>query len=559
MRNRKTYVLGAVVLALTMAAVGTAAVLHGHSHASPKSCTIFTVSFGDKAFFGNNEDYINPETRYWVVPAGYGHYGAVYFGFDDMHPQGGINEKGLAYDWNGLPEAPLNDAPGLPIWPMDAGKYILSTCATVEEVIETAQRYSWGSGLGAQCQFADATGDAVVISAGADGELAFTRKPKGDGFLVSTNFNLATVSPSAARCWRYNRATSLLSEIDSEDALTVGYVTSILDATHQQGAAVNTVYSTVYDLRNGIIYLYHWHRFDDVVVLNVAEEVAGESKVVRIADLFPEDTVQDAENEYLRLQGIRTPWKPVAWVWAGLTIAALAFAFFDLARRRPMPLRPALAWGLVVLAFGPLGLAAYFICVPRRQQAAVPAWKHALGAAAFSAAGCALVWYVAVALASSTDALTPTHILIATYAVPFFVGLFAFRALWVMPRLGKNYVRALRWSVLTELASVSLASAGMYPVAWLLADLWFPLALDLSSPLAWFLVVLAALAGWLAVYPLNLWMARRRIVSQPLLITAGEGPGEPTLPTFRRIWFALLLSVALFVASLALTILYIAG
>ena len=30
----------------------------------PRSCTIFTASFGDKVLFGNNEDYTNPKTYY---------------------------------------------------------------------------------------------------------------------------------------------------------------------------------------------------------------------------------------------------------------------------------------------------------------------------------------------------------------------------------------------------------------------------------------------------------------------------------------------------------------
>jgi hypothetical protein len=59
----------------------------------PESCTIFTSSYGDTVLFGNNEDYINPNTYYWVVPLSSGDYGAVYFGFDNFWPQGGINEK----------------------------------------------------------------------------------------------------------------------------------------------------------------------------------------------------------------------------------------------------------------------------------------------------------------------------------------------------------------------------------------------------------------------------------------------------------------------------------
>ena len=62
-----------------------------------------------------------------------------------------------------------------------------------------------------QLHSADRSGDAVVISAGQDGEIVLTRKDPGYGFLVSTNFNVA--NPSNAidyPCWRYDKAHELL-------------------------------------------------------------------------------------------------------------------------------------------------------------------------------------------------------------------------------------------------------------------------------------------------------------------------------------------------------------
>src|SRR5215510_12632745 len=46
---------------------------------APDSCTIFTAAYGGTALFGNNEDTMNPKTYYWVVPAGAGNYGGIYF------------------------------------------------------------------------------------------------------------------------------------------------------------------------------------------------------------------------------------------------------------------------------------------------------------------------------------------------------------------------------------------------------------------------------------------------------------------------------------------------
>jgi tetratricopeptide (TPR) repeat protein len=253
----------------------------------PQSCTIFTASFGNTVLFGNNEDYINPSTYYWVSPSTAYSYGGVYFGFDDLVPQGGINEKGLSFDYNGLQEAALNSHPGLPPLRGNPGFVILRECTTVEEAIAMAKRYTWGTSMRYQMHLADATGDAVVISAGLDGELAFERKEKGDGFLVSTNFNLAHYPKDRRRglCTRYDTAVAMLEMI--EDDVTVEYAASILDAVHAEGASVNTLYSNVFDLKKGIIYLYYWHQFDEVITLSVREELAKNTSPTQIKDLFP--------------------------------------------------------------------------------------------------------------------------------------------------------------------------------------------------------------------------------------------------------------------------------
>lgn len=272
------------------------------SYPMPGSCTIFAASFGNTVLYGNNEDYRIPKTYYWAEPPGEKTYGGVFLGFDNFFPQGGINEKGLAFDFNALPEAPLKPHPELP----DRGdivKKIYQTCATVEEAIALAKKHNWGSSLRWQVLLADATGDAVVISAGPDRELAFTRKQRGDGFLVSTNFNRANPKNTyrgSYPCWRYNKAVEMLGKIEHEKDLTVDCFKSILDACHVEGPVGNTLYSNVFDLKKGIIYLYHWHQFYETAVLKVAEEITKKKPPVRIKELFSQETVKRAEDEYLK-------------------------------------------------------------------------------------------------------------------------------------------------------------------------------------------------------------------------------------------------------------------
>jgi hypothetical protein len=104
----------------------------------------------------------------------------------------------------------------------------------------------------------------------------------------------------------------MLGTIKSEKDLTVDLFRSILDAVHVEGARGNTLYSNVFDLKNGLIYLYHWHQFDEVVTLSVEEELRGMRSPTRISSLFSAETVKKASEEHTRYksksQRGRGPW-----------------------------------------------------------------------------------------------------------------------------------------------------------------------------------------------------------------------------------------------------------
>jgi len=260
------------------------------------ACTIFTASQEDIVLFGNNEDYSNPNTYIWVIPPTNETYGGVYFGFDDLWPQGGINEKGLAFDINALPEAPLNSHPEKPELDNYEGYIALQNSATVDEAIEILSGYNWGNAIWGQIHIADANGEAVVISAGPDREVSFTRKEPGDSVFISTNFNLGS-NPKDEReglCWRYDKAVEAL-EGDAE--LTVEHFRDIVDAVHVEGAYQNTLYSTIYDLKNGAIYVYYFHQYDEVVTLDVTEKITQVHEPVPLKDLFSVETVELASSE----------------------------------------------------------------------------------------------------------------------------------------------------------------------------------------------------------------------------------------------------------------------
>lgn len=273
----------------------------------PGYCTIFSVSIGESVFFGNNEDWKNPLTYIWIEPANDENYAVVYLGFDNFYPQGGINEKGLAFDGNALPYIQIDSCPDK-LQPTKAivNNIIMRKCATVEEAISMASSYDWGqiySGkFAGQYLLADSTGDAVVISFDSGGKLVYTRKPKGDGYIVSTNFNRAYHKNryGSYPCKRYDLASNMLEKTEKD--LTVDYLASVLDAVHEEGRKLNTLYSNIFDLKKGIIYLYFWHQFDDVVAIDVSEWIENEPDPKRIESLFNIETVNKANTEYKRYQ-----------------------------------------------------------------------------------------------------------------------------------------------------------------------------------------------------------------------------------------------------------------
>ena len=64
----------------------------------------------------------------------------------------------------------------------------------------------------------------------------------------------------------------------------------VLNATHQELPYYPTLYSNIYDLKKGLIYLYYYHDFENVVVIDVAAELAKGFHYYSLASLFPSNT-----------------------------------------------------------------------------------------------------------------------------------------------------------------------------------------------------------------------------------------------------------------------------
>ncbi|MGD1046552.1 MAG: hypothetical protein ABR936_14690 [Bacteroidota bacterium] len=215
------------------------------------ACTIFVLTNGQGVIFGNNEDWINPKTRIWFVPAGDGYYGCVYVGYDDGWARGGMNTEGLACDWVGG----FNEN-----WQADAvtcvrgnpTERMLESCATVEDAIAFFQRHKESDFMRAKIFVADRNGMSVIIGV-RDGKLRFERSERSRGF----GYAFQTFDECFAK--------------DSE--ITITNSALILHACLQKGKYA-TKYSNIFDLKSGDIYLYQFHQHVDSIRMNLVVELA---------------------------------------------------------------------------------------------------------------------------------------------------------------------------------------------------------------------------------------------------------------------------------------------
>ncbi|MFW9939127.1 MAG: hypothetical protein ACFFD5_15885, partial [Candidatus Thorarchaeota archaeon] len=274
------------------------------------SCLNFKIRNDYGVYFGNNEDHAIPQISNTVitfVPNGSKWYdgstimyGAAILGYSNVSGlswfQGGMNEKGLAFDSTSVPhttpnlhsERPQNLVPEL------------FSCETITEVIDYKAAHGVYQQEGSiQSMYLDITGESVVFNIGVDGEFDFFRN--NNTFQLASNYYFNDTSrgnPSSDAIRRYNAAEQKLKDINASSPLSLEYITNVLDAAHFEGPLVNTLYSNIFDVENGIIYLYYFHQFEEVVILNLEEELAKGWHSYRICDLFSQDLVDKALNEY---------------------------------------------------------------------------------------------------------------------------------------------------------------------------------------------------------------------------------------------------------------------
>ncbi len=240
------------------------------------SCTIFYAARNNKILSGNNEDWSDPYTYMTFYPPEVEKLGWVKFGFLNGFPQGGMNESGLFWDGASAPYL------AMPYSEENKENYdgalmqkVIEECSTTLEAYAVFEEYYCDDLYNAQYLIGDSTGTSIVV--------------EGDEILLGnedhqiiTNFYQSQYDPGNYPCWRYNTVDEMLHNSDEISEYLFG---SILSATHQEGN-YPTQYSNIYDNKNGIIYLFHYHNLEEYITIDLNEELQKRSLTYHIPSLF---------------------------------------------------------------------------------------------------------------------------------------------------------------------------------------------------------------------------------------------------------------------------------
>jgi hypothetical protein len=225
--------------------------LFNFGSAPVRACTIFVLTDTNRALFFNNEDWSNPNSRIWFIPAHLGDYGYVCVGFDSGRSEGGLNTEGLAYDvvagfdekWRA--DARLRSSRG------HSPQRMLETCGTVQEAIAFYRQREEPGFAHCKLLVADKTGASAIIGYHA-GKLQIEASTQCRGF-------------------GYGGQT-LDALLDKHPEPTVANGASILRACRQTGQYA-TKYSNVFDLKSGEIVIFPFPERDVQVTFNLFTEL----------------------------------------------------------------------------------------------------------------------------------------------------------------------------------------------------------------------------------------------------------------------------------------------
>ncbi len=243
------------------------------------ACLILFITDGKIVLVANHEDWYARDAEVTFIPAEGKKLGMLYFDFSsEKTAQGGMNTAGLFFDGTRTPFAPYEENDSKKDCKCYIWKKILEECATVDEALNYVKNYKIPEIEDVHILFADKKGNSAAVGV-YDGKLQIHRRSGNHQLL--TNFNLTDPSyGDEPPCQRFAIAEKMLG---SDSSATVDNLENILSKTHQNDL---TVYSNIYNLTSGEVYVYNRADFTRKVKLNLTVELKKGKHVVSIPFLF---------------------------------------------------------------------------------------------------------------------------------------------------------------------------------------------------------------------------------------------------------------------------------
>ena len=285
------------------------------------SCSTYKVTVGDKTMYGMNYDTWFSQPRIWFETNGYGAVftGSNYQGGNDLTPQSGMNEYGLSFGTLATP-TPYKVKSFVNKKPIHSrSKYlkdILHSCKNVEEVQAFIEEYDHSTFSNDVFIYTDKSGKYLIVE-------PYELIPGNDNKYVLANFCPSTITDfGSIKQQRYVDGVAFLKDkIDT----SLAFCTALSDTMHvcRKKIGDGTLLTSIWDLNNGIVHLYFYHDYKNMVQFNLKDELLKGNHSYEIASLFP------ANIEYQKLLDFQTPLNNNTIDWfLRFCLTLFVFSFF---------------------------------------------------------------------------------------------------------------------------------------------------------------------------------------------------------------------------------------
>jgi len=264
------------------------------------ACTGVVLVTPETVYYGGNEDYFQNFTPHMIISPGTNTgYGVIGLGWDGSFMQTGMNEKGLCFDGFATYKLVITKNKNKPEYAGNIVDRALRTCESVEEVMDLFDQYYLPWMESAQLMFADRFGNSVIYE--GDDVLY-----KSGNYQVCTNFYQSIQQTPDER---YNKALSLL---ENTTDYSFDLVKNILKETHVEGVIISH-YSNIFDLKNGLIYIYKKYNYNEMMVIDFNEEIRKGTLVQKLESYFSIteiEAVDELPNSFTLAQNYPNPFNP---------------------------------------------------------------------------------------------------------------------------------------------------------------------------------------------------------------------------------------------------------